>query len=252
MFANMLKEERLQKILSLLEKDKRVLLSELSRELYVSEDTVRRDIRELSLKGLLHMVRGGAVPHAPGPKPFHDRIHFASSDKQVMATKALSLLKDGQVVIFDGGTSTLAVASILPPELKITVVTNSFPIANLLATHPCVQVLFAGGRLYKESIVTVGLESTRFFGQIRADLCFMGVCSIHLELGLTNDSYEESEVKMAMIAHSRKVVALTTPEKIDTAESYYICPAAAVNTIITPGTCEHMLEPFRSAGITIL
>lgn len=248
----MLKEERLQKILSLLEKDKRVLLPELSRDLNVSEDTVRRDIRELSVRGLLQMVRGGAVPHAPGPKPFQDRIHFASSDKQVIAGKALTLLREGQVVIFDGGTSTLAVASILPRDLKITVVTNSFPIANLLATHPSVQVLFAGGRLYKESIVTVGLESTRFFSQVRADLCFMGVCSIHLELGLTNDCYEESEVKKAMIAHSRKVVALTTPEKIDTAESYYICPASAVNMIITPGTCEEMLDPFRAAGITVL
>lgn len=248
----MLKEERLQKILSLLEKDKRVLLPSLSLELKVSEDTVRRDIRELGERGLLRMVRGGAVPHAPGPKTFTDRIQFASSDKQIIAQKALSLLKDGQVVIFDGGTSTLAVASIIPEDLKITVVTNSIPIADVLATHPNTDVLFAGGRLYKASIVTVGTESNRFFESIRADICFMGVCSIHLALGLTNDCYEESEVKKSMISHSRRIVALTTSEKIDTAGSYYIAPATTVHTIITSSPDEEKLEPFRAAGIVVM
>src|ERR1700733_7921288 len=109
----MLKEERLRWILNRLEQDKKVLLFTLSEELSVSEDTVRRDIRELSDQGLLKMVRGGAVPHAPGPKHFTDRIHIANKDKQAIAHKAISLLRDGQVVIFDGGTSTLAVASIL-------------------------------------------------------------------------------------------------------------------------------------------
>lgn len=248
----MLKEERLQKILDLLEVEKRVTLPSLSLELSVSEDTVRRDIRELSERGLLQMVRGGAVPHPPGPKRFHDRINFASADKQLIAEKALGLFENGQVVIFDGGTSTLAVASILPPELKITVVTNSFPIANALATHPNSQVLFAGGRMYNASIVTVGAEANRFFDNIRADLCFMGVCSIHLALGLTNDSYEECEVKKSMIAHSKKIVALTTMEKIDTAEAYYICPSSALHTIITPAPDEAKLEPFRAAGIRVI
>src|SRR4051812_14216686 len=111
-YLSMLKEERLQMILSRLQQDQRVLLPTLSEELKVSEDTVRRDIRELSSQGLLKMVRGGAVPHSPGPQHFKDRIHFASSDKKIIAEKALSLLQDKQVVIFDGGTSALAVASI--------------------------------------------------------------------------------------------------------------------------------------------
>jgi DeoR/GlpR family transcriptional regulator of sugar metabolism len=248
----MLKEERLQRILVMLEADKRVLLPVLSRELNVSEDTVRRDIKELSDRGLLQMVRGGAVPHPPGPKEFHERINFASADKQLIAEKALSLFQNGQVVVFDGGTSTLAVASALPPELKITVVTNSLPIANALSTHPNTEVLFAGGRMYKASIVTVGAEATRFFANIHADICLMGVCSIHLALGLTNDSYEEAEVKKSMIAHSKKVVALTTIEKIDTAEAFTICPASALHMIVTPEPKQEKLDAFRAAGITVI
>lgn len=248
----MLKQERLQRILTRLEYDQKVLLSTLSEELKVSEDTVRRDVRELSEKGLLKMVRGGAVPHAPGPLNFTERMHFASRDKQIIARKALAMLQDRQVVILDGGTSTLAVASIIPKELKITVVTNSFPIATMLENHENAEVLFAGGRLFKNSFITTGVDTVRFFQNVRADICFLGVCSIHLQLGITGHFYEESEVKRTLVAASRQVVALSTLEKIDTAESYYICPATALNAIITTAPHDAKLQPFRDAGVDIL
>lgn len=251
-FTTMLKEERLRWILSRLEQDKKVLLSTLSGELNVSEDTIRRYIRELSDQGLLKMVRGGAVPHAPGPKHFTDRIHVASKDKQDIAQKAVSLLHDGQVVIFDGGTSTLAVAGILPKDLQITVVTNSFPVASMLENHENAEVLFAGGRLFKDSFVTVGFDTIRFFQNIRADICFLGICSIHLQLGITSHSYEESEVKKTIVAASSQVVALTTLEKIDTAEPFYICSATSLNAIITTSPEHPKLEPFSEVGISIL
>jgi DeoR/GlpR family transcriptional regulator of sugar metabolism len=248
----MFKEERLRWILGRLEQDKKVLLCTLSEELNVSEDTVRRDIRELSDQGFLKMVRGGAVPHAPGPKHFVDRIHVANKDKQEMARKAISLLRDGQVIIFDGGTSTLAVAAILPKDLKITVVTNSFPVASMLGNHEKAEVLFAGGRLFKDSFVTVGFDAIRFFQNIRADVCFLGICSIHLQLGITSHSYEESEVKKTIVAASSQVVALTTLDKIDTAEPFYICAATSLNAIITTSPENAKLEPFIDAGISIL
>ncbi|MEJ7737279.1 MAG: DeoR/GlpR family DNA-binding transcription regulator [Chitinophagaceae bacterium] len=248
----MLKEERLISILNRLEKDQKVLLCTLSEELKVSEDTIRRDIKELSDKGMLKMVRGGAVPHAPGPRNFTDRMQYASAHKQLIAKKALNLLQNGQVVIFDGGTSTLAVASLLPKDLKITVVTNSFPIVHMLESHENTEVLFAGGRLFKNSVITLGYDTIRFFQNIRADICFLGVCSIHLQLGLTGHFYEETEIKKTIVAASANVVALTTPEKINTAESFYICPATALTTIITASPEDPNLEPFKAAGINIL
>jgi DeoR/GlpR family transcriptional regulator of sugar metabolism len=248
----MLKEERLQKILSLLQQDQKVLLPTLSAELKVSEDTVRRDIRELSDQGLLKMVRGGAVPHAPGPHDFRDRIHFASADKKLIARKAVNLLQDKQVVIFDGGTSALAVASILPKDLRLTVVTNSFPIVSMLEDHENTEVLFAGGRLLKNSFITTGFDTIRLFQNVRADICFLGVCSIHLQLGLTGHFYEECEVKKTMVASSNQVIALSTPDKVDTAESFYICPATALHTIITSSPEDGKLQPFREAGIRIV
>jgi DeoR/GlpR family transcriptional regulator of sugar metabolism len=248
----MLKEERLQKILVRLQQDQKVLLPTLSAELNVSEDTVRRDIRELSTQGLLKMVRGGAVPHAPGPQDFRERVNFASEDKQLIAKKAVGMLKDGQVIIFDGGTSALAVASLLPKSLRVTIVTNSFPIADILQDHPHAEVLFAGGRLLKNSVITTGIDTIRFYQNVRADICFLGVCSIHLQLGLTGHYYEECEVKKTMVAASGHVVALSTPDKVNTAESFYICPATAVHTIITSAPEDEKLVPFREAGMTVV
>jgi DeoR/GlpR family transcriptional regulator of sugar metabolism len=229
----MLKEERFQLILRQLSQDQKVHLAELSHVLRVSEDTVRRDIKELADQGLLKSVRGGAVPHSPGPHHFKDRIEYGNEKKQIIANKALSFLKDDQVVIFDGGTSAMLIAQALPKDIRLTVVTNSFPIASILEDHERVEVLFAGGRLLKNSFVTIGNETIRFFRKFRADLCFLGICSIHSELGVTGPDYEESEVKQVMVESSREVIALSTVEKLGTAEAYYVCPANQLAAIIT-------------------
>jgi DeoR/GlpR family transcriptional regulator of sugar metabolism len=229
----MLKEERFQLILKQLSQDQKVHLAELSQILKVSEDTVRRDIKELADQGLLKSVRGGAVPHSPGPHHFRDRIEYGNEKKQIIANKALSFLKDDQVVIFDGGTSAMLIAQALPKDIRLTVVTNSFPIASILEDHERVEVLFAGGRLLKNSFVTIGNETIRFFRKFRADLCFLGICSIHSELGVTGPDYEESEVKQVMVESSREVIALSTVEKLGTAEAYYVCPANQLAAIIT-------------------
>lgn len=248
---NMLKEERFQFIIDRLGSDNKVLLHELSQELHVSTDTIRRDIKELEDRGLLKAVRGGAIPHSPTPRHFKDRLGYNSESKQVIAQKVLPLLHDGQVVVFDGGTSALAVASILPEHLNITVATNSFPVATMLEDHPRVEVLFAGGRLFKGSFTTTGYDTLRFFEKIKADLCIMGICSIHLSLGVTTPDYEESEVKKLMVSASRQVVALSSVEKLETVEPYYICPAKDLDMIITNEPDHPKLKSYHKSGIHI-
>ncbi len=249
----MLKEERFQLILAQLSQDHKVHLTQLSQALKVSEDTVRRDIRELAEQGLLKSVRGGAVPHAPGPHHFRDRVVYGHDQKMVIAEKTLPFLKDGQVVIFDGGTSALLIAKLLPKDIKLTVVTNSFPIANILEEHESVEVLFAGGRLMKNSFVTVGTETIQFFKKFRPDICLLGICSIHREMGVTGPDYEESEVKRSMIEVSQQVIALSTLEKLGTAEAYYVCPADRLTTIVTdqPNDSE-ALSIYREIGINMV
>jgi len=249
----MLKEERFQFIINKLNLDQKVLLNTMSKDLNVSEYTIRRDIKELSEQGLLKAVRGGAMPLTPGPRKLKDRMQYSSEKKQIIAHKALSLLHDDQVVIFDGGTSVLAVASLLPKDLKITIITNSFPIVSILEEHDKVELIFAGGRYLKNSGVTTGFETIRSFQKIRADLCFLGVCSIHLSLGVTVPHYEESEVKKTMVENSGQVIALSLLEKLGTAEPYFVCPTDTLDTIITDVLPdEPELQLYRKHNIHII
>ncbi len=249
----MLKQERFQLILEQLGQDQKVLLPALSTLLNVSEDTVRRDIRELSDQGLLKAVRGGAVPHAPGPHHFKDRVGYGNEQKQIIAEKALGFLHDGQVVIFDGGTSALLIARSLPRDIRLTVITNSFPIASILEEHEYVEVLFAGGRLLKKSFVTIGSEAIHFFGKFRADICFLGICSIHLQLGVTGPDFEESEVKRAMVTASKEVIALASLEKLGTAEAFHVCDTGRLSVIVTdePENLKD-IDIYRAKGISVL
>src|SRR4051812_35903717 len=105
----MLKEERFQLILDQLNRQRKVLSSELSQQLQVSEDTIRRDLNELSANGLLQKVHGGALPKSLNPYHYGDRIGYAQDDKRVLATKSLPLFENGQLIILDGGTTNLQV-----------------------------------------------------------------------------------------------------------------------------------------------
>jgi DeoR/GlpR family transcriptional regulator of sugar metabolism len=249
----MLKEERFQNILERLSKDQKVTLKSLSHQLKVSEYTVRRDLKELTDQGLLKAVRGGAVPHSPTPHKFSDRLNYLSDVKKIIAEKALKLLHNGQVVAFDGGTTAMAIASMLPPDLNITVVTNSFPVANILESHPAIEVLFAGGRLNKTAFTSMGHDTISFFNKVRADIFFMGICSIHPTIGVTTINYEESEVKKAIVNVSKKVVALTPHERINTGEAFFICDASKVDVVITDEEGKALAEDsFRDSGIAVL
>lgn len=249
----MIKAERQQLIISHLSKDRKVLLSELSALLSVSEDTVRRDIKELSDQGLLKAVRGGAISHSPIPLHFRDREHYDVSHKEIIAQKAQQFISDGQVVLFDSGTSALAVATQLPKERKITAITNSFPVAAVLEDHPNAEVIFIGGRLNKTAFSTSGHEVIRTLGGVSPDVCFLGICSIDVNHGITGKDYEDSQVKKMMVERARYVIALSTLEKIGTAEPYLICEAQRLDAIITDMEPDHeALQVYTAAGIAIV
>jgi DeoR/GlpR family transcriptional regulator of sugar metabolism len=249
----MVKEERLQIIINTLEKDSKVRLNELSALLNVSEDTVRRDIKELDMQGLLRAVRGGAISRSPIPQHYRDREKYNQQHKQAIANKALQFLKDGQVVFFDGGTSVVALAAALPKDLKITIITNSFPVANILEDHPSAEVIFAGGRLHKTAFTTMGQETIDTFKKVRADVCMLGICSLHHTMGITSIIYEDAQLNNIMINQAQKTIALSALEKINTVEPYYVCPVTDVDVIITEADPEDAaLAPYKHLGIEVV
>jgi DeoR/GlpR family transcriptional regulator of sugar metabolism len=249
----MLSAERRQHILSALQRDGKVLASELSAALHVSEDTIRRDLRELADAGLLQRVHGGALPSSPAAASYAVRQRQSSSAKAEIAQVASQLVRNGQVIILDGGTTTLQVAQRLPADLHATVITNSPPIAVALAEHPNVEVIIIGGRLYKASLVAIGAVVVETLRSIRADLCMLGVCSLHPEVGISVPDLEEAHVKRAMISGAAEVVALASAEKLGTASPYVVGPLSELTHLVTersvPG---ETLAPYRALGITVV
>src|ERR1700739_2944644 len=199
-----LKEARYQYILELLGREGRVLAADLSSRYKVSEDTIRRDLRELANSGKIQRVHGGALPRRAEAVPFVSRQQLDMESKIGIARAAADMIGDGQVVLIDGGTTNLRIASYLSRERSATIVTNSPPLALALADHPKLSVLMLGGNFLREALVTTGIETIRRIESIRADLCFLGMCSLHPEVGITVGDQEQAYVKQVMIEASNE------------------------------------------------
>ncbi len=249
----MLKAERQKFIMTKIASDQKVSTIKLALDLNISEDTVRRDLNELNKKGLLEKVYGGAIPIEEKPTSIFDMVVLNSDKKDIIGNKALSLISDGQVIIMSGGTTNLAFAKLLPPSLKATIYTYSLPIAMQLAQHPNIELIFIGGKLQKNAMVTIGMDVVQVLSKLKADICFMGSSSINVRLGLTEMGYEVSLVKKAMMEASEKVVCMVTSEKLDTKMPYVVCELNQLNLIITdlnPDT--PILDDYIKAGVHIL
>ena len=163
------------------------------------------------------------------------------------------MIQTGQVVFIDGGTTAVQLARHLPADLKCTVVTHSPSIAVELTAHPLIDVIMIGGRLFKHSIVTMGPTALEAIAQIRTDIYFMGVCSLHPESGISTGDFDEAGVKRAISAMARRTVVLASPEKLDTASPYQIAPLSSVGAIVVhAGVDEALLAPYRTMGIEVV
>src|SRR5258706_14775522 len=152
-----LKEERHQYILELLGSEGRVLAADLSSRYRVSEDTIRRDLRELASSGRIQRVHGGALPRRAEAVPFVSRQQIDMESKIGIARAAADMIRDGQGGLIDGGTTNLRIASYLSRGGSATIVTKSPPLALALADLPKLSVLLLGGIFFKEARVTRGI-----------------------------------------------------------------------------------------------
>ncbi len=248
----MLTSTRRRLILETLQRDGQVAAKELSQQLDLSEDTIRRDLRELAREGLLQRVHGGALPASPAVANFAGRQTVSTESKTVLGRAAAQMIQSGQVVILDGGTTTLQTARHLPQGLRATIVTHSPTIAIELVDHPNVEVILLGGRLFKHSVVAVGAATIEAIARIRADLYFMGVTGIHPKAGLSTGDLEEAHVKRALSASSAETIVLASPEKLNAASAFVIAPITGVSEIVVlRNTPAESTREFELLGITV-
>jgi DeoR/GlpR family transcriptional regulator of sugar metabolism len=239
-------------ILARLRRDGQIIAAPHSEALRVSEDTVRRDLRELAAHGLVQRVHGGALPPAPQPGSFALRRETCTEEKAAIARAAVGVVAGAGVLLLDGSTTNLELARLLPETRVGTVLTNSPPIAVALAEHPGIDVVVIGGRLDKTAQVTVGASVVDFIRTVRADACVLGVCALHPEVGLTTDDLEEAEVKRAMVESSGEVVALATSDKLRAASAYLVAPVRDVTHLVAePDAPDELLDPYRALGLSV-
>ncbi|ANL36230.1 DeoR family transcriptional regulator protein [Rhizobium phaseoli] len=221
----------------------RVLAAELALEFGVSEDTVRRDLREMAAAGLCERVYGGALPVSPAHGSLTQRIGIADR-KQALARAAAKQIAAGLTVFFDAGSTNLAIANALPAELELTAATNAPAIAAALIDKPAVSVILIGGMMDRQTGGALGAKALRDMEQISPDLCILGACGVDLEAGITAFSFEDAEFKRFATSRSRKVLAAVTSEKFGTAAPHSILPAAHCECLVV----EHDADPAVLAG----
>lgn len=249
----MLAAQRRDLLLDRLRTQGRLVAKDLAAELGISEDSVRRDLRDLAAAGLCQRVYGGALPVSPAIADYATRQRVALDSKSRVAAVAATLIAPGSTVILDGGTTALAVVAALPRDVAVTVVTHSPTIAVALVDHPVAEVYLLGGRLFKHSVVTCGAAAAEAANGITADVFLLGVTGVHPQAGLTTGDPDEAAMKRTLSRRAADTWVLASAEKIGTASPFAVLPLSQVTGIITDA--DPATEPIRqllAADVTVL
>ena len=227
-----LPDERLDIIRRRLLEGGRVLAAELAREFHTSEDTIRRDLRELAAAGLCRKVYGGALPVSPAFESLSNRIVQDPARKAALGACAAALVQSGQILLIDAGSTNLHIARSLPADLRVTVFTNAPAIAAELTGRGACDLVVIGGRVEPRVGGSVGARAMRDLRSLRADLCFLGACAADRSTGITAFDVEEADFKRTMIERSERIVVVLTNDKLSTVAPYGVAALSEIHDIV--------------------
>ncbi|MEM9888154.1 MAG: DeoR/GlpR family DNA-binding transcription regulator [Bacteroidota bacterium] len=249
----MLKQERQATILKEINVHNKVLSSDLSAKLAVSEDTIRRDLNELAEAGKVTKVYGGALSKSYHLSSYPKTKVYAYEAKNKIAQKAAALLHDGMFILISGGTTCREFARNIPQDLNATVFTISLPTAMQLLEHPNLEVVFLGGKLSKNAQLAVTGEVLKQLHSIRMDYCFTGLNGLDPKKGMTDNDWEVVQVTQAMMQASDQVVALTIAEKLHSVQRMKVCNLNQLDVLVTELDPKvERLAPFEREGLRLL
>lgn len=244
--------ERQREILRQLKDRGRVLAAELAVEFAVSEDSIRRDLRELASLGLCRRVYGGALSVGPDLSPLAVRQKHQLESKQLLAQKAVSLVQAGQTLLIDGGSTNSAIAAALPAGMRLTVVTTAPDVAQCLIEREGIEILLIGGTIDRRVGAAVGAQTARDISRIRADLCFPGICALDPKTGVWGIDSEESTIKRTMIDSSAATVIVVTSDKFTAAATHHIAAVDEIDyLIVEQDTHSDLCAAFEAKSVTV-
>lgn len=241
----MLKEERQAFIIHQINLHNKVLSSDLSVQLNVSEDTIRRDLNELAENGKVLKVYGGALSKS-FQYPFQENQVYAKESKKLIAKKALKLIKNGMTVLAGGGTTMLELARLVPESLQCTFFTISPLVALELSERTHADVILIGGKLSRDTNINIGAQVINQLADIRVDLLLLGTNSISIADGVTDSDWEVVQIKKAMIRSAHKTCILSIAEKLNSVQKMKVCSLHEISYLVTDLSPDHAdLAEFR-------
>ena len=251
----LLLDERRRRICDLLREHGRVTVAELSRRFRTSPVTIRLDLTALEAAGALTRSRGGALLRRENDDlPIGVKQTLRHAEKIRIARAAAALIKDGETIVLDSGTTTAEIArQVRTSALKsINVITNALNIALLLSDLPAVRVIMLGGVLRQESHSLSGYLAENAITSLQADRLFLGVDGLDPEIGVMTPHLAEAQLNARMIQISRQVVAVTDSSKLMRRNVSVIARVEQVHVLITDtGARPDVVEELRRRGVDV-
>lgn len=250
-------EERRQAMADLIAQRGRLSVNELAEAYTVTTETVRRDLSALEHAGLVRRVHGGAVPAEALSfleTAVSDRDLAHAEEKDRIARAALNHLPPaGGSLLLDAGTTTSRVASHLPHDLRLTVVTNSVPIAARLAGVSGVELHLLPGRVRRTTQAAVGEDTVAALALLRPDVVLLGTNGISVTHGLSTPDHSEAAAKRAMVAAGRHVVALADSSKVGQEHTVRFAGLEDIDVLLTDsGIAEVDRKGFGDLGVEVV
>jgi DeoR family transcriptional regulator, aga operon transcriptional repressor len=250
----MLSEERRRAIFECLSRNGRVVTTDLARQFAASQVTIRKDLDELSARGLAHRTHGGALLAQEGAfedPTLREKEKLYRNEKLRIAEAAADMVNEGQVVILDSGTTTTAIARALRDFKQLTVVTNAINIAAELA-GTAIEVILTGGTLRKNSFSLVGPIPEEVLLNLNADIFFLGVDGIDVRYGISTPNLPEAKVNRVMAEAAKRTVVVCDSSKFGRRSLSHILPLSAFRGIITDhGIPRSDLRALKKAGVEV-
>jgi DeoR/GlpR family transcriptional regulator of sugar metabolism len=250
-----LKVERHDQIQTLINSRGRVTVQELSDQFGVSQVTIRRDLDELDNLGRLRRTHGGAVRASRAPKelPMVQRLGERSDEKSRIGRAAVEFIHSGETIFLGSGTTVIEIARNLPPDITLTVITNSLPVINELAAHPGVELIVIGGMLRQSELSMVGHVAEQDVREFRADRVIMGMYAIDVACGFTNDFPPEISTDRAILDIAHQVIVVADHSKFGRVSSMLVAPVDSADVIITDqATPPETVEQLRALGLEVI
>lgn len=247
---------RHQAIIDALNARGNVRVGDLADDLAVSAVTIRADLDYLEAQQLLRRTRGGAVPVRP--RRFEQPLELTSQDnpeaKKRIARAAAAMVRDGETVIIDVGSTMTELAGALPRTLSdVVVVTNALNIALALETHPGVTVVVTGGTLRPMQHSLVAPYGSLLLGHMNADVAFVGCNGVHPEKGFTNTNLAEAEVKHAMIEAASRVIFVCDSSKLMNVATAKVAALEDADLLLTDeAAAPETLRALRRSGLEVM